>query len=175
MNYVSLLGVLLIRVAHGFRRSGLFSSVNVYYRFIGGRKLIFSPAFIKVLPLFRFLLFLLCCSNSSVPPSLGLFGEINIFSRLIRISKILIIFIVIYVFRVGLYNMYLYLALSHGVSFVGIKGKVKKYTLMVKLFFHLPPVVGLFFLNFIMFLCSLANKILSFQDRELIFNIEKRD
>jgi len=118
ISMLSFLGILLIRIGHGFRRSGLFSSVKFFYRSVGSRNLLNTPSAINISPLFVFMLFLLCCSKASVPPFLSLFGEVEIFSNLIRFFPISRCFILRYVFLVGLYNMYLYLTISHGFSVV---------------------------------------------------------
>jgi NADH-ubiquinone oxidoreductase chain 4 len=122
LSMLRFLGVLLIRIGHGFRRSGLFSSVKFFYRSVGSRNLLKTPSAINISPLFVFMLFLLCCSKASVPPFLSLFGEIEIFSKLMSFFPLRSSFILGYVFLVGLYNMYLYLNISHGFSLITLSG-----------------------------------------------------
>jgi len=147
---ISFLGIILIRVGHGFRSRGLFSSVKFFYKGVGSRNLIFTLGALTLSPLFVSILFLLCCSKASVPPFLSLFGEIRIFSRLLTVFFPVALFVVCYVFLVGLYNVYLYLRLSHGLKRVRLRKNISMdLSLKLNLLPHIVVGLGIFTFCFI--------------------------
>lgn len=71
LSGLSVFGVLLISIAHGFRRAGLFNAVNQFYKIRGRRNFTLLPAIGSFAPMFSLGVLLLCLTNRSVPPSLS--------------------------------------------------------------------------------------------------------
>jgi len=69
-------GGLFIMVSHGISSSGLFCFVNILYERLGRRSIFMRKGIINLIPLFSLILFMLCSSNISAPPSINLLSEI---------------------------------------------------------------------------------------------------
>lgn len=135
-------GRYLLIIAHGLSSSGLFSISNIFYERIGSRNFGLNRGLINIIPRIILFWFLLRCFNGAAPPSLNLWGEICILSRLIRWTKFnLIIIIVIRFFRVC-YLLYIYRYIQHGKTYEGLSGRNRGLIIeYLRNFFHLVPLV----------------------------------
>lgn len=144
---LGILGVILMRIAHGICSSGLFANVKIFYFLRGSRKILFKNGFKKIFPILRLFFFFLCIINSSAPPSLNLFSEIFILISSKNFNLLKKIFFFFSIFLVGLFSIYLYILVFHGKW-----RKFKKnffflnFKYLIMLFFHVFPCFLLFFI-----------------------------
>lgn len=103
----------LLRVSHGFIRSGLFLLVGLFYNRTHSRKIFFKSSIQRIFSLTTLFWFVLIAANCSAPTALSLFSEIYIFGHLVE--KMFSYFsIFFFVFFSGLYCIYLYMITFHG-------------------------------------------------------------
>jgi len=89
-------GGLMIIIRHGLGSSGLFCLVNIVYERLHRRSIFINKGVLALIPVFTLLLFLLCCSNISAPPTVNLLSEISLLGRIFCYDKFRI-----FVFPVG--------------------------------------------------------------------------
>nr|AML26241.1 NADH dehydrogenase subunit 4 [Scydmaeninae sp. BMNH 1274313] len=115
----SLLGALIMMLAHGLCSSGLFCLVNISYERSMSRSLFLNKGLINIIPSMSLWWFLLCSLSMSAPPSLNLLSEIMIINSLISWNKICMIFVLIMSFFSAVYSLYLYSYSQHGKLYSG--------------------------------------------------------
>lgn len=140
-------GRFLLIIAHGLCSSGLFALSNITYERLGSRSLIINRGMYSLIPRIRLWWFLFCIFNGAAPPSLNLWGEICVLSRLVSWSVFTVITIIIISFFSVCYSLYLYSFRNHGKIYVGLKGfNSGFFSEYISLIIHLVPLL-LFTLN----------------------------
>ena len=109
-------------VRHGLSSSGLFCIVNMYYERFSSRRIFMNKGIIMILPSFRLLMFLLCASNISAPPTINLLSEIFLIYRVIQYSPYIILLFPIGSFLGAVFTFYLFSFTQHGKIFNIIYG-----------------------------------------------------
>lgn len=107
-------------IAHGLCSSGLFYLVNIFYERLRSRRLIINKGIINFFPRLSLWWFLFCAINIAAPPSLNLLREIGLINRILRWSKILIIFLILISFFSAVYSLFIYSFSQHGQNFLGL-------------------------------------------------------
>lgn len=147
------IGGLLIIISHGLSSSGLFCIVNIYYERFSRRRIFLNKGLVIVLPSFSLLMFLLCCSNISAPPSINLLSEIFLIYRVIQYSPFLIILFPFGSFLGAVFTFYLFSFTQHGKVFNILYGffpiNSREYHLIL---LHLVPINLLLFKCFFLFI-----------------------
>lgn len=111
------IGGLLIIISHGLSSSGLFCIVNIYYERFSSRSIFLNRGIIMLLPSFSLLIFLLCASNISAPPTINLLSEIFLIYRVIQYSPFVIILFPLGSFLGAVFTFYLFSFTQHGKIF----------------------------------------------------------
>lgn len=109
-------GALLIMVAHGFISPMIFFLITYLYDFKHSRRIMVLKGVLLVNPLFCMLWFFCCSLNLRVPPFMSFYSEVVIVGSLVRFSLVEWVFIVFSCFFTGVYCIFMYVTVSHGVS-----------------------------------------------------------
>jgi NADH-ubiquinone oxidoreductase chain 4 len=107
-------GGLIIIVRHGLGSSGLFCIVNIFYERFGSRSIYVNMGVLGILPIFSIILFFLCCSNISAPPTINLLSEIFLILRIISYDYFFILIFPIRSFLGAVFTFYLFSNSQHG-------------------------------------------------------------
>jgi len=110
-------GSLFIIISHGVSSSGLFCFVNIMYERLRRRRIFISKGLINLIPLFSLMLFILCSSNISAPPSINLLSEISIIIRINKFEGFSMLLFALGRFLGAVFTFYLFSLLSHGKFF----------------------------------------------------------
>jgi len=141
-------GSLLLIISHGLSSSGLFCFVNIMYERLGSRRLYINKGVINFMPVFSLILFFLCCSNISAPPSINLAAEILVVLRVNRFEVIRMLVFAAGSFTGAVFTFYIYSLMNHGRIFNDIlsfnNGVFIEYHV---LFIHIIPINILFLKN----------------------------
>jgi NADH-ubiquinone oxidoreductase chain 4 len=125
-------GAVLLILRHGLRSSGLFCFVNLVYESTRRRSLFINKGLITLLPIYSLFIFILCSSNFSAPPGVGILSEIILIVRLIRHETYLILIFPIGSFLGVVFSLYLFMNRQHGKNF-----KVHRVVFNLFLDYHL--------------------------------------
>nr|YP_011010311.1 NADH dehydrogenase subunit 4 [Metrocoris ciliatus]WPW46926.1 NADH dehydrogenase subunit 4 [Metrocoris ciliatus] len=140
MNYMGLLGSLILMIGHGLCSSGLFCLANIVYERSNSRSFYFNKGLITLMPSLSFFWFMFCANNMASPPSLNLLGEIMIINSMMSWCNYTFIFLFFGSFLSCCYSIYLYSNTQHGTLYSGLKTlisvNIREYML---LFFHWLP------------------------------------
>ena len=129
LSSVGTLGLILMRVSHGFISSAMFYHFNLTYSFVHRRSVILKKGLILLLPLKALIWVLVVRKNFSIPPSLGFFSEVLMLTNILNKSKIfLCLMVFLSLFFIGLYKIYLIISVNK-------KNKKNVYFLIDKYFF----------------------------------------
>lgn len=142
---VGWVGRFIIIIGHGLCSSGLFYYVGVNYERLGRRRVLFNKGLIAVFPRRVLFWFLLVRSNIAAPPSLNLFGELLLLGRLVSWGRWAAWLLIGASFFSGVYCLYLFGWVQHGVERKVIKGG-EGLTVIERMcsFFHWWPLNILF-------------------------------
>lgn len=110
-------GGLLIMLSHGLSSSGLFCIVNIYYERSLSRRIYLNRGLLLFFPSLSLIMFLLCASNISAPPTLNLFSEIFLIYSLVEYSVYIIILFPLGSFLGAVFTFFLFSHTQHGKSF----------------------------------------------------------
>lgn len=113
-NEVGILSSLLIIVGHGFTSSLIFYLGNEAYILRGSRRLALTKGLIMVRPAFSLVIGGVLILNISFPPSINVFGEITAMISMVSAYPSRVLLVLILVLLGGLFNMKLFLGVSHG-------------------------------------------------------------
>uniref|UniRef100_UPI0030DF9EDA NADH dehydrogenase subunit 4 n=1 Tax=Ernothrips longitudinalis TaxID=3045428 RepID=UPI0030DF9EDA len=110
----SVVGSLMLMVAHGLCSSGMFFLANVLYERSGTRSIFLNKGLMSMFPSLSIWWFVFCSFNMACPPSLNLISEIFLFNGVISWSFILVFFLMFLSFLGGVYNLFLFSFCNHG-------------------------------------------------------------
>merc|ERR1712154_40567 len=113
-NEMGLLRSLLIMVGHGFTSSLIFYLGNEAYGLRGSRSLALTKGLIIVRPAFSLVIGGVLILNMSFPPSINVFGEITAIMSIVSAYPSSVLLVLLLVLLGGLFNMKLFLGVSHG-------------------------------------------------------------
>jgi len=133
-------GGLIIIIRHGVSSSGLFCIVNIYYERLGRRSMYINKGLMLLFPLLTLIIFLLCGSNISAPPTINLLSEIFLMLSVLFYDSLIILVFPIGSFIGAVFTLYLFSLSQHG-KFYGtnlnlISSKFRDY---ITLGLHLIP------------------------------------
>lgn len=129
----SVLGSILIIVAHGFISSLLFFLMTQLYDSLHSRRLRVIKGVLAYIPIFSLLWFLSCTLNLGLPPSISFFSELIIFRGvgLINITDFLLV--IVCCFMTGAYCVFMFVRVTHGGSLHKLPQKVGIKALLVRI------------------------------------------
>jgi len=107
-------GAIIIIIAHGLSRSGLFFLANASYENTNTRRIFLTKGIISLSPIISLWWFLLSIANIGAPPTLNILREIIILSRILSSSLWRSIFILPSLFLAIAYSFILFTSISHG-------------------------------------------------------------
>nr|NP_976160.1 NADH dehydrogenase subunit 4 [Gomphiocephalus hodgsoni]AAO43666.1 NADH dehydrogenase subunit 4 [Gomphiocephalus hodgsoni] len=107
-------GGLMMMVSHGLGSSGLFCMVNIFYERFSSRSMFMNKGILTIMPLFSLMLFLLCCSNISAPPTINLLSEISLMLSLLTYDKIMMLLFPLGSFLGAVFTFFLFSNSQHG-------------------------------------------------------------
>jgi len=110
-------GSLFIIISHGISSSGLFCFVNILYERLRRRRIFIRKGIINLIPLFSLILFMLCASNISAPPSINLLSEISMILRINKFEVFRISLFALGTFLGAVFTFYMFSLLNHGKFF----------------------------------------------------------
>nr|YP_009383510.1 NADH dehydrogenase subunit 4 [Helicana wuana]APL97760.1 NADH dehydrogenase subunit 4 [Helicana wuana] len=139
-SWWGLMGAVVVMVGHGLCSSGLFCLANMVYERVGSRSLLVSKGLLNFMPSMGLWWFLFSVGNMAAPPTLNLFGEINLIISLMSWSMFTIWGLMLLSFFSAAYTLYMYSLSQHGVFLNTLyscsSGKVREYLV---LFLHWFP------------------------------------
>nr|BAV25004.1 NADH dehydrogenase subunit 4 [Isorropodon fossajaponicum] len=101
--------------AHGLCSPALFSLAASAHDWSHSRSVILSKGILRVFPLFSLFWFLMCIINMGIPPSINFFSEIFCVGSLMYLSIFFIFPLVLMCLFTGIYCMFLYSVVNHGI------------------------------------------------------------
>jgi len=151
-------GSLLIIISHGLSSSGLFCIVNIYYERTGSRRIFLNRGLLMYFPSACLLMFLLCCSNISSPPTINLLSEIFLIYRIISYRYYMIIFFPLGSFLCAVFTFFLFSYSQHGINFNLIFGlssfNFREFHVLI---LHVVPLNIIFIFSSFFFLLYLSS------------------
>nr|QRK27393.1 NADH dehydrogenase subunit 4 [Chasmagnathus convexus] len=139
-SWWGLMGAVVVMVGHGLCSSGLFCLANMVYERVGSRSLLVSKGLLNFMPSMGLWWFLFSVGNMAAPPTLNLFGEINLIISLMSWSMLTILGLMFLSFFSAAYTLYMYSLSQHGIFLNSLyscsSGKVREYLV---LFLHWFP------------------------------------
>ena len=114
-------GAVIIIVAHGLCSSGLFSLVGMIYERISTRRITLIRGLVGIAPLMVLWWFIFVIRNIAAPPTPNLAGEVFIFMSSLSWLGATSLFVGLLSFMAGAYNLFLFVAVQHGRSSLGLK------------------------------------------------------
>jgi len=141
LNKISLKGILLLLISHGFVSSLLFFIIGFLYIRTGTRILFYYKGINNTMPLFSIFLFFGIILNAAIPPSLSFFSEFLILQGSFNIDPFAISILLLSVLLSGVYNILLFSKISF--SFYSINYSTD---LNLREFYILLPLILLSFL-----------------------------
>nr|YP_009648778.1 NADH dehydrogenase subunit 4 [Pseudohelice subquadrata]QCZ36096.1 NADH dehydrogenase subunit 4 [Pseudohelice subquadrata] len=139
-SWWGLMGAVVMMVGHGLCSSGLFCLANMAYERMGSRSLLVSKGLLNFMPSMGLWWFLFSVGNMAAPPTLNLFGGINLIISLMSWSSFSILSLMFLSFFSAAYTLYMYSLSQHGVFLNSLyscsSGKVREYLV---LFLHWFP------------------------------------
>lgn len=146
-------GGLLIILSHGLSSSGLFCIVNIYYERSSSRRIYLNRGLLLFFPSFSLMMFLLCASNISAPPTLNLVSEIFLIYTLVEYSFYIIILFPLGSFLGAVFTFFLFSYTQHGKSFSLTSSSIsilsREYHLM---WLHIFPINSLILITYYLFI-----------------------
>lgn len=110
----SLIGSLILIIAHGLCSSGMFFLANILYERSGRRRIFLNKGLISMFPSLSFWWFIFCSFNIACPPSLNLISELFLINGLVSWSFFFVFFLIFLSFLGGVYNLFLFSFCNHG-------------------------------------------------------------
>lgn len=107
-------GAVIIILAHGLSRSGLFALANIYYENTHTRRLFITKGLQFITPRIALWWILMIAANIATPPTINLLAEIILISRILYFSHMALILVVLLSFFTICYSLVLYTSLHHG-------------------------------------------------------------
>nr|YP_009346400.1 NADH dehydrogenase subunit 4 [Helice latimera]AOR53778.1 NADH dehydrogenase subunit 4 [Helice latimera] len=139
-SWWGLMGAVVVMVGHGLCSSGLFCLANMVYERVGSRSLLVSKGLLNFMPSLGLWWFLFSVGNMAAPPTLNLFGEINLIISLMSWSMLTILGLMLLSFFSAAYTLYMYSLSQHGIFLSALyscsSGKIREYLV---LFLHWLP------------------------------------
>lgn len=115
--FLGLKGGVLMLLGHGLCSSGLFRYVNILYERTGSRSVIINKGVITYTIISGLFIFILSVYNIGAPPSINLFRELFLISRIICFRTFNIFVLLLGAFLVACYCMFIFSSSHHGKIF----------------------------------------------------------
>nr|YP_009072484.1 NADH dehydrogenase subunit 4 [Pardosa laura]AIP86888.1 NADH dehydrogenase subunit 4 [Pardosa laura] len=144
MNYIGIMGAMIMMIAHGLSSSALFLLTNDLYFKYHTRNISSFKGLISMMPNITFWWFIFMAINISAPPSINTISEIMIMSSVILWNMKSMIPIFIISIMTTSFSMMMFLNLSHNKNemFSSIQSKMKLFS---SLFIHMIPLILILF------------------------------
>lgn len=110
----SIIGALIIIIAHGLCSSGLFILANLTYEITHTRRIYLTKGLITVCPTLTIWWFLFTAWNIAAPPSINLIREIILLTSVLSRSTSSALFLITISFLAAAYSLNIYSSTQHG-------------------------------------------------------------
>lgn len=144
INYIGLIGAIIIIIAHGLSSSALFLLTNDLYSKYHTRNISCFKGLITVTPNITFWWFIFIAVNVSAPPTINTIREIIIISRIIFWNKITILIIFFISISVTSFSIIIFLNLSHNKNNILPSPQTNLKT-FISLYIHITPLIFILF------------------------------
>lgn len=144
INYIGLIGAIIIIIAHGLSSSALFLLTNDLYIKYHTRNISSFKGLISISPNITFWWFIFIAVNVSAPPTINTISEILIISRIIFWNKITIIIIFLISISVTSFSIIIFLNLSHNKNNI-LSAPQTNIKTFLSLFTHIIPLIIILF------------------------------
>nr|YP_009115237.1 NADH dehydrogenase subunit 4 [Wadicosa fidelis]AIZ97183.1 NADH dehydrogenase subunit 4 [Wadicosa fidelis] len=144
LNYIGLMGAVMMMIAHGLSSSALFLLTNDLYSKYHTRNISSFKGLINLSPNITFWWFMFMAISISAPPSINTISEIMIMSSIIlwNMKSMLLIFIIS--IMTTSFSMMMYLNLSHNKNEM-LPSNQSSMKLFTSLFIHMIPLILILF------------------------------
>lgn len=139
-NSLSFRSIILIITGHGLVRSLIFYLVNEGYKELGSRSTSLFRGITNVIPTFGLVWAFSLILNSSLPPSINLWGELLGFIGIAQLWPIIFPWGVVFVTMGGTFNIYILVITLHGSQIKYPLATKKDRTYIVSII-HLVPIL----------------------------------
>nr|UPL65967.1 NADH dehydrogenase subunit 4 [Hyalopeplus sp.] len=140
MNYLGIIGSLVLMIGHGLCSSGMFCLANISYERTHSRSLFINKGLLNFMPNMCLFWFLLMVNNMSSPPSMNLLGEILLINSIMSWSSLSFLYLMFASFMGCMYSVYLYSCVNHGLIHKGVVNGYNGYYIeYYLLFLHWLP------------------------------------
>lgn len=140
LNYLGIIGSLVLIIAHGLCSSAIFCLANIVYERRGSRNLFVNKGILLYIPNISIFWFMIMVNNIARPPSMNLVGEIILINRLISWRNLSLLLLIFSSFVRCLYRIYLYRSINHGSIYGGVNSFFNGYVVeYILLFIHWIP------------------------------------
>nr|QNV12125.1 NADH dehydrogenase subunit 4 [Amaurobius fenestralis] len=140
INYIGLIGAIIMMFAHGLSSSALFLLVNDIYLKFHTRNIMMFKGFISLSPNITFWWFMFMAINISAPPSINTVSEIFIMSSMIFYNNYMMYIIMIASLMTASFSLMLFININHN----KILTSFTSYSfnkIFLSLFIHLIPLI----------------------------------
>lgn len=107
-------GALVIIIAHGLSRSGLFALANIYYEHTESRRLLINKGILFICPPIAIWWILIIAANIAAPPTINILAEVLLIISIISYNHLTAILLITTCFFTACYSLILYTSLHHG-------------------------------------------------------------
>lgn len=139
ITYQGFIGAIIVIISHGFTSSGLFRVAYIIQIRRKRREILISKGLVAFIPVLTFRVYLLTLLNISAPPSLGLRGELNLFSSLLLWNLNLIVLLIFYIVFGSYYAIRLFQEVQLGKSLNYYSFTPINIREIYLLFYHIVP------------------------------------
>lgn len=101
-------------ISHGLGSSGLFCIVNVVYERLHRRSIFLNKGVLALIPIFSLIMFLLCCSNISAPPTINLLSEISLIVSIYYYDRVRMLVFPVGSFLGAVFTFFMFSFSQHG-------------------------------------------------------------
>nr|AZL93433.1 NADH dehydrogenase subunit 4 [Platygaster sp. ZJUH_2016029] len=151
MYYWGLMGFFMMMISHGICSSGLFCLLNLSYKRLFSRSIIFNSGLILYFPKMSFMWFMFSIMNMASPPSLSLISEIYLIIGIVKINIIMIFLLMIISLFSSIYSIYLFSMTQHGINIYLNKYFYNTYDEFLLMLLHLIPMNLMFIMLWFFF------------------------
>nr|YP_010406824.1 NADH dehydrogenase subunit 4 [Pardosa pusiola]URC16625.1 NADH dehydrogenase subunit 4 [Pardosa pusiola] len=144
LNYIGLMGAMIMMIAHGLSSSALFLLTNDLYSKYHTRNISSFKGLITMLPNITFWWFMFMAINISAPPSINTMSEIMIMSSIILWSMKSMMPIFLISIMTTSFSMMMFLNLSHNKNEM-LPSNPSTMKLFSSLFIHMIPLILILF------------------------------
>nr|YP_009562241.1 NADH dehydrogenase subunit 4 [Cheliceroides longipalpis]QAU56487.1 NADH dehydrogenase subunit 4 [Cheliceroides longipalpis] len=145
MNYIGMMGAILMMFAHGLSSSALFLLVNDLYFKYHTRNILMFKGLFTLMPNITFWWFMFMALNISAPPTINTLSEILMMSSLLMWSTNLIMMIFMMSLMTASFSIMMFINIIHNKNNMSLISINSSQKIFMSLFLHFIPSIILIF------------------------------